>query len=459
MKAKIIGVFLLCTTISLSAQIPYIESVYPPPLTRMWYQGTYLTNRSWRTSIPNKVGPELLLISHHGIDLTELRLEYRVAIINTVTYLSDTISIIADSRPLSERDTTLKIVTVDDTTYVLSIMGFDSLLFSRVGWFPCDSAREYYNAYMRFWILYYQVTGLRDTLNAFFENRDTRGRFIFEAGDQFFWGSLFDNSGPVAEHPYPPAGTTITHPESLIVSVKVIDPVFVFQDAPLCSVSLDYGGYTWEGYTHPWAIDSTSIIMSVNADTINWGEPGLAFHRGDNISSWWSTIELNVERAGLTFSPGDTVRVCLLDVTDSINLVGPANHLGTDWHADYGPPIPFCWEFYISPTAVPEKEPKPSDISLEVYPNPANQTVKIVYEIPVSGKDGSQNALYPVSISIHDILGKKVKVLFTGALSAGAHTFFWDGTDTDRKELPSGLYYIFVRAGNNSSATKILMLK
>ncbi len=478
--------FLLPFVMFTLAQTPYVKSFYPP-LTINWEAGDPFDRGPWRISIPNEVGPRLTVVSHHYLDTTDLSLSYWAYISDTTGY-PHTIgfrNVCISGRktpppPYADTTivyTTLEIIPLDDTTYTLYIPSFDSTLFEEVGWFQCDDT-TYYNAYhmesgiwyIGLWRFFCEVDNLYDTLGNTFMcadplmeeglvSQDTTGA----VGNRWsFWAPEFDNAGPIACCPLPDSGRTVVSSELHSISVEVADKVIAYHSPPDCVFFYYPWHYLVRGIpaSHPWAIDSTSIIMSVEADTFYWGDPGLHFYPGGGHDPpWWCKIELNIEEAGLTFSPGDTVHVCLLDVTDSLHLVGPANHLGTDWHADYGPPIPYCWEFYISPTAVPEKETTPTNISLEVYPNPANQTVKIVYEIPVSGKGGSQNALYPVSISIHDILGKKVKVLFTGALSAGAHTFFWDGTDANGKGLPSGLYLISLKSESISLTNKAVFLK
>lgn len=71
---------------------------------------------------------------------------------------------------------------------------------------------------------------------------------------------------------------------------------------------------------------------------------------------------------------------------------------------------------------------KPSKFTMsQNYPNPSNPITKIDYQIPYAGM---------VNITIYDVTGKTVKVLFDGYQTADYHTVIFDGSN-----LSSGIYF------------------
>jgi hypothetical protein len=86
------------------------------------------------------------------------------------------------------------------------------------------------------------------------------------------------------------------------------------------------------------------------------------------------------------------------------------------------------------------------DFSLgQNYPNPFNPSTKINFSIPKSEF---------VYLRVYDILGREVKTLISEQLSAGEYQ-----TDFDAKELASGFYYYSLRAGDNVSVKKMVLVK
>ncbi|KFC83069.1 flagellar hook assembly protein FlgD [Buttiauxella agrestis] len=56
-----------------------------------------------------------------------------------------------------------------------------------------------------------------------------------------------------------------------------------------------------------------------------------------------------------------------------------------------------------------------------------------------------------VTATITDNTGKVVRTLDIGALSAGVHTFTWDGTATDGTTVPDGAYNVAINASNGGT--------
>ncbi|WP_310608685.1 flagellar hook assembly protein FlgD [Buttiauxella brennerae] len=62
-----------------------------------------------------------------------------------------------------------------------------------------------------------------------------------------------------------------------------------------------------------------------------------------------------------------------------------------------------------------------------------------------------QQAADKVTATITDNTGKVVRTLDIGALTAGVHTFTWDGTTTDGTTAPDGAYNVAISATNGGT--------
>ncbi len=79
------------------------------------------------------------------------------------------------------------------------------------------------------------------------------------------------------------------------------------------------------------------------------------------------------------------------------------------------------------------------------YPNPFNPTTNIRYELPKSGF---------VKIIVFDALGKEIKTIVNEKQSAGTYNLTFDGSN-----LPSGVYFYRLRAGDYVETKKLVLLK
>jgi hypothetical protein len=66
------------------------------------------------------------------------------------------------------------------------------------------------------------------------------------------------------------------------------------------------------------------------------------------------------------------------------------------------------------------------------YPNPFNQQTYIYYKLP-SPKQ--------VTVTVYNILGRKVKELFNGSADVGHHKLMWNGTDEHGNPVGAGIYF------------------
>ena len=81
----------------------------------------------------------------------------------------------------------------------------------------------------------------------------------------------------------------------------------------------------------------------------------------------------------------------------------------------------------------------------KLYPNPFNPSTEISFSLPVDGH---------VQLAAYDVRGQEVDVIFEGAQSVGSHSYTWNASN-----LPSGVYYIRLQAGDLVTSQKALHIK
>ncbi len=83
-------------------------------------------------------------------------------------------------------------------------------------------------------------------------------------------------------------------------------------------------------------------------------------------------------------------------------------------------------------------------------PNPFNAATEIRFAIPEDTE---------ISLEIYDITGRNVRKLMEDKADAGYHRVLWDGYSDSNRELPSGIYFAVLKAGQTSAKQKLLMIK
>ncbi|OGU33252.1 MAG: hypothetical protein A2057_08620 [Ignavibacteria bacterium GWA2_35_9] len=107
----------------------------------------------------------------------------------------------------------------------------------------------------------------------------------------------------------------------------------------------------------------------------------------------------------------------------------------------------------LTVTSIPEELlPPPSDFTLfQNYPNPFNPSTTISYQIP------SNNF---VTLKVFDVLGNEVAVLVNEWKEAGNYNYeFRSATGGRNYELPSGVYFYQLKAGEFTATKKFILLK
>jgi beta-glucosidase len=93
-----------------------------------------------------------------------------------------------------------------------------------------------------------------------------------------------------------------------------------------------------------------------------------------------------------------------------------------------------------------QSSPAPTEFLLgQNFPNPFNPSTVIQFGLPHSS---------PVELTVHDMLGRTIRVLLREELPPGIHTVRFDGTG-----LSSGMYIYSIKAGSFSRSRHMLLVK
>ena len=84
------------------------------------------------------------------------------------------------------------------------------------------------------------------------------------------------------------------------------------------------------------------------------------------------------------------------------------------------------------------------------YPNPFNPAVVIPLDLATDAAE--------VSLTVYDVLGRRVRQLWQGPLGAGTHRFVWDGRDAASKAVAAGVYIYQVEVDGRIEAKKATRL-
>jgi hypothetical protein len=86
----------------------------------------------------------------------------------------------------------------------------------------------------------------------------------------------------------------------------------------------------------------------------------------------------------------------------------------------------------------------------DARPNPFNPVTTIGYTLREAAR---------ADIVVYDVSGRRVRVLFSGAATAGYHEVTWDGRNDAGSRVASGLYLYQLRSGDGVETKKMVLLK
>ncbi len=93
----------------------------------------------------------------------------------------------------------------------------------------------------------------------------------------------------------------------------------------------------------------------------------------------------------------------------------------------------------------------PNQTSLKsLYPNPFNPQTRITFDLQADSD---------LNLTIYNVNGQVVKTLVNEYRTAGTYNLDWNGSDNTGITVPSGTYFIVLKAGNTVKTQKVLMLR
>lgn len=88
---------------------------------------------------------------------------------------------------------------------------------------------------------------------------------------------------------------------------------------------------------------------------------------------------------------------------------------------------------------------------LQNYPNPFNNKTMILFDLSSSRE---------IELTVYDLLGREVAILYAGRAAAGRSVVNWDGRSSSGDDLPSGIYfYRLITAGGETITRRMTLLK
>ncbi|MCB9367174.1 MAG: T9SS type A sorting domain-containing protein [Calditrichaeota bacterium] len=209
------------------------------------------------------------------------------------------------------------------------------------------------------------------------------------------------------------------------------------------------GGEVTDGATLPVILDSTGHVYSqgdsVELATICNAAFENVWYRvypyggtPNPEAAWWGTMN-----AGLGFH----YTGLLTGLTDYAgqNFVVEIN--GLDDYVRFA--LPRTLILHVGQTGV-SLPPVPESFSFETFPNPFNSSASLRFSLSVRTK---------VALDIWNILGQKVAMIADEAFEPGVHVIQWAGTNDQGVALPSGMYFVRMRAGDHMQVKKMLLLR
>jgi len=89
-------------------------------------------------------------------------------------------------------------------------------------------------------------------------------------------------------------------------------------------------------------------------------------------------------------------------------------------------------------------------VALFVAPNPFNPRTTISFSSEMSG---------PAEISTFDMVGRRVRRLWSGIAGPDTQNILWDGRDDSGHEIPSGVYFVRAKGVFGSEVRKVTLLR
>ena len=208
-------------------------------------------------------------------------------------------------------------------------------------------------------------------------------------------------------------------------------------------VDLNHGGVAGRNasYTYVAITEDNFETVLYQYDNSNWNQLAQAICFQNNSTIWVTGEPGIINRStdgGATFEVFQVIDAYFY----TIQFFGNTGYIFGNQNALYK---------YVDPAGIDsDMHIQTQDLNITAYPNPFNPTTTINYSL----KENSR-----VSLKIYNIRGQKVKNLVNEVLTAGKHSFIWNGRDSNDKRVSSGIYFYKMKAGDFQKVRKMILLR
>jgi hypothetical protein len=194
----------------------------------------------------------------------------------------------------------------------------------------------------------------------------------------------------------------------------------------------------------------------VSSDIEDWRPDGTGQHKMVNANTWgsipyaWPAADAP---DALAITEAQFYIYWMQNMPGRNNLISYNGGLMNNWWtftANWDASIHANTGLYNATTGVPVAPGIAGSIRLTARPNPSRNEVTLDYVLPWAGD---------VSVTIHDVAGKRVRVLDRGSREAGAHRMHWDALDEGGVGLQSGVFYVTLEFAGTSVTRRIVLLR
>ncbi len=109
----------------------------------------------------------------------------------------------------------------------------------------------------------------------------------------------------------------------------------------------------------------------------------------------------------------------------------------------------YCYAYLYTSVGEELKVPVVASL-LPNYPDPFNAQTVIPVFMPADGV---------ARVEVYDISGRLVETLWSGMLSAGLTVLRWNGCDSAGRQVPSGVYFVRLRAGDVVQVSRMALIR
>lgn len=164
-------------------------------------------------------------------------------------------------------------------------------------------------------------------------------------------------------------------------------------------------------------------------------------------------LGLNAGSVGTTYGLGQHSFV-IVDQNGIIQYISPQNvHYSRRYIEGEAEMIQII-ESLLMTTGISEQD-RQLPQSFKLYQNRPNP-FRTATSIQIDVDNGAQSV--PTTLKVYNILGQEIASLFRGRLSAGSHTFSWQGRNRNSNQVPGGVYFYVLESGAERLTKKLIYL-